>query len=125
LKCLLRLLSNFVHVALLQPSTRTQSGPRGTGSLPAVARTLMDRVAASGDPVVDTRRRARERFALLTQREQEVARAVAAGLSNADIAGRLFMSVGSVKAHVSSALTRLDLTNRIQLALLAHDASDD
>ncbi|MEU9508712.1 helix-turn-helix transcriptional regulator [Micromonospora sp. NPDC048170] len=86
----------------------------------------MDRVAAGGGPPVDARRRrARERFGLLTEREREVALAVAAGLSNADVAGRLFMSVGSVKAHISSALTRLDMTNRIQLALLAHDADDD
>lgn len=92
---------------------------------PTVARALIDRVAAGGDPVDERRRRARERFALLTEREQQVARAVAEGLSNADIAGRLFLSVGSVKAHISSALTRLDMTNRIQLALLAHDAGDD
>ncbi|MEH1099909.1 response regulator transcription factor [Micromonospora sp. CPCC 205561] len=93
---------------------------------PTVARALMDRVAAGADAPVDARRRrARERFALLTERERQVARAVAAGLSNAEIAGRLFMSVGSVKAHISSALTRLDMTNRIQLALLAHDADDE
>ncbi|MDO3705742.1 response regulator transcription factor [Micromonospora sp. C28SCA-DRY-2] len=92
---------------------------------PTVARALIDRVAAGGDPVDERRRRARERFALLTERERQVARAVAEGLSNADIAGRLFLSVGSVKAHISSALTRLDMTNRIQLALLAHDAADD
>jgi DNA-binding NarL/FixJ family response regulator len=53
-----------------------------------------------------------------------VAAAVAAGWSNAEIAERLFMSVGTVKAHVSSALTKLDLTNRIQLAPLAHDAGE-
>ncbi|MEV6814849.1 response regulator transcription factor [Micromonospora sp. NPDC051296] len=90
---------------------------------PTVARTLIDRVAAGGPP--DARRqRARERFALLTEREQEVARAVAAGLSNADIAARLYLSVGTVKAYVSSALARLELTNRIQLALMAHDAAE-
>jgi len=35
------------------------------------------------------------------------------------------MSVGTVKAHISSALSKLDLSSRIQLALLAHDAGDD
>jgi len=93
---------------------------------PSVARALMDRVAGS-DPVerseAPTRRElARQRMALLTQREREVAEAVTAGLSNAEIAERLFMSMGTVKAHVSSALTKLDLSGRVQLALLTHDA---
>ncbi|WP_325048872.1 response regulator transcription factor [Micromonospora craterilacus] len=92
---------------------------------PTVARTLIDRVAAGGGPPDARRQRARERLALLTEREQEVARAVAAGLSNADIAARLYLSVGTVKAYVSSALARLELTNRTQLALMAHDAAED
>jgi DNA-binding NarL/FixJ family response regulator len=61
---------------------------------------------------------------MLAERERDVAAAVADGLSNAEIARRLYMSVGTVKAHISSALAKLDLTNRIQLALLAHDARD-
>ncbi|MFE6450841.1 response regulator [Nocardiopsis dassonvillei] len=93
---------------------------------PSVARALMDRVART-DPVERTeapsrRERARERLALLTEREREVAEAVTAGLSNAEIAERLYMSMGTVKAHVSSALTKLDLSGRVQLALLTHDA---
>ncbi|WP_211716748.1 response regulator transcription factor [Nocardiopsis sp. MG754419] len=93
---------------------------------PSVARALMDRVAGQ-DPTErsetpDRRARARARLALLTDREREVAEAVTAGLSNAEIADRLYMSMGTVKAHVSSALTKLDLTGRIQLALLTHDA---
>jgi DNA-binding NarL/FixJ family response regulator len=92
---------------------------------PSVTRTLIEHVAAGSDRAGNSRRdRARERLAVLSEREREVAAAVAAGLSNGDIAERLFMSVGTVKAHISSALAKLDLTNRIQLALLAHDASD-
>jgi len=93
---------------------------------PTVVRTLVDHIAAAdGRPARAGRaERARERLAVLTDRERDVAAAVAAGLSNAEIAERLFMSVGTVKAHVSSALTKLDLSNRIQLALLAHDASE-
>jgi DNA-binding NarL/FixJ family response regulator len=87
---------------------------------PGVARMLMDHVAG---PAGDQRAYdARTRFALLTDREREVANAVAEGLSNSEIAEQLYMSMGTVKAHISSALTKLDLTNRIQLALLAHDA---
>ncbi|WP_203718149.1 response regulator [Asanoa siamensis] len=89
---------------------------------PSVARTLIEHVAAG---VGTTRRdRARQRLAVLSERERAVAEAVAEGLSNGDIAERLYMSVGTVKAHLSSALTKLDLTNRIQLALLAHDADE-
>ncbi len=93
---------------------------------PSVARTLMDRVAGD-DPVERTeaptrRDRARARLALLTDRERDVAEAVTEGLSNSEIADRLYMSMGTVKAHVSSALTKLDLSGRIQLALLTHDA---
>jgi DNA-binding NarL/FixJ family response regulator len=88
---------------------------------PSVARTLMDHVAGH-DARPDRRQRARDRLAQLSDRERDVAIAVANGWSNAEIAERLYMSVGTVKAHISSALTKLDLTNRIQLALLAHDA---
>ncbi|GAB3705373.1 response regulator [Nocardiopsis oceani] len=93
---------------------------------PSVARTLMDR-AAGDDPgetsgVPTRRERARARLALLSDRERDVAEAVTAGLSNVEIAERLYMSMGTVKAHVSSALTKLDLSGRIQLALLTHDA---
>jgi DNA-binding NarL/FixJ family response regulator len=58
----------------------------------------------------------------LTDREREVAVAVAQGKSNAEIAADLYMSVATVKAHVSRLLTKLELNNRVQIALLAHDA---
>ena len=48
--------------------------------------------------------------------------AVADGLSNAEIAEQLYLSLGTVKSHISSALTKLDLENRVQLAIRAHDA---
>jgi DNA-binding NarL/FixJ family response regulator len=89
---------------------------------PTVARRLMDHVA--GVDAGSGSRAAADRLARLSERERQVAVAVAEGWSNAEIADRLFMSVGTVKAHVSSALSKLDLTNRIQLALLAHDARD-
>ncbi|GIH22852.1 DNA-binding response regulator [Acrocarpospora phusangensis] len=58
----------------------------------------------------------------LSEREREVAVAVGRGRSNAEISNDLFMSVATVKAHVSRILTKLDLNNRTQIALLAHDA---
>jgi DNA-binding NarL/FixJ family response regulator len=86
---------------------------------PAVTRRLMARVAGAGP---DRRARARERLALLNDRQREVAVAVGQGRSNADIAAVLFLSVPTVKTHVSSILTKLELNNRVQIALLAHDA---
>jgi len=62
------------------------------------------------------------RMDLLSEREREVAHAVSEGLSNAEIAQRLHLSTSSIKATISSALTRLDLSNRIQLAILAHES---
>jgi len=86
---------------------------------PAVTRRLISRVAGPGH---DRRTRARERLAQLNEREREVAVAVGQGRSNAEIGAALYLSVPTVKTHVSSILTKLDLNNRVQIALLAHDA---
>jgi DNA-binding NarL/FixJ family response regulator len=72
--------------------------------------------------VAARRARARELLDRLTDREREVAIAIGQGKSNADIAAELYMSVATVKAHVSRLLTKLELGNRVQIALLAHDA---
>lgn len=55
----------------------------------------------------------------LTERELEVLRLLARGLSNADIAGRLYLSEGTVRNYVSSILAKLDVTDRTQAAVLA------
>jgi DNA-binding NarL/FixJ family response regulator len=68
------------------------------------------------------RRQARTRLAELTDREREVAGAIGRGLSNAEISTELGMSVPTVKAHVSRLLTKLELNNRVEVALLIHDA---
>ncbi|MEV0666045.1 response regulator [Actinomadura luteofluorescens] len=85
---------------------------------PRITRRLMDRAAVEAGAY----QRARAALARLSPRENEVVLAIARGRSNADIAAELFMSVATVKAHVSSVLTKLDLDNRTQIALLAHDA---
>ncbi|MFF0154067.1 response regulator [Micromonospora sp. NPDC005203] len=84
---------------------------------PGVTRRLMRRVASGAA----SQERARERLALLTPRERDVVLAIAQGRANAEIASELLMSVTTVKAHVSHILTKLDLDNRTQIALLAHD----
>lgn len=58
----------------------------------------------------------------LSERERQVVVAIGQGKSNAQIGAELYMSVATVKAHVSRLLTKLGLNNRVQVALLAHDA---
>lgn len=65
---------------------------------------------------------AHERLAALTDRELEVAYAIGDGLSNAEIGARLYLSVPTVKAHVSAVLDKLRVRNRVQVAIIVHDA---
>ncbi|GAA3835688.1 response regulator transcription factor [Streptomyces coacervatus] len=87
---------------------------------PTVTRQLMEHAVGSGTDI--RRTHARVRIDTLNDREREVAVAVGRGLSNAEIAAALFMSVATVKTHVSRILAKLDLNNRVQIALLAYDA---
>ncbi|WP_219462589.1 response regulator [Nonomuraea rhizosphaerae] len=65
---------------------------------------------------------ARDKVAELTERERELLSALGRGLTNADIAAELFLSESTVKSYVSRLLTKLELSNRTQAGLLAHDA---
>ncbi|MEU7899827.1 response regulator transcription factor [Nonomuraea sp. NPDC049152] len=65
---------------------------------------------------------ARDRIEVLTDREKEVLALVGQGLSNAEIARRLFIVEGTVKAYVSAILTRLEVRNRVQAAIVAYEA---
>ncbi|TRV79822.1 response regulator transcription factor [Streptomyces sp. 130] len=90
---------------------------------PAVTRQLMARAAGAGqEERVDRAARARERIALLADREREVAVAVGRGRSNAEIAAALYLSVATVKTQVSRILAKFGFNNRVQIALLVHDA---
>ncbi|MER8003152.1 response regulator transcription factor [Streptomyces sp. NPDC095613] len=62
------------------------------------------------------------RVDLLSDRERDVLALVAEGLSNADIGTRIHLSAGTVKDHVSSILTKLRVSSRVQAALLAERA---
>jgi DNA-binding NarL/FixJ family response regulator len=89
---------------------------------PAVTRRLIGYLA---DSTADDRQRsARNQLNSLSQREREVAIAIGLGRSNAEISRELYMSVATVKAHVSRVLEKLALNNRVQIALLAHDAGE-
>jgi DNA-binding NarL/FixJ family response regulator len=85
---------------------------------PAAARRL---IAASADSQ-PARERARKLVSSLTEREVEVLTGLGGGLSNAQIAARLFLSEATVKGYVSRMLDKLGLDNRTQAGLLAHDA---
>ncbi len=87
---------------------------------PSVARTVVDHVR--GTRVDDIPNPAAERLEALTERELEVAVAIGRGLSNADISAELYMSVATVKAHVSRVLDKLGASNRVQVAIEVHDA---
>lgn len=65
---------------------------------------------------------ARRTVETLTAREREVAVCLARGAANAEIAGELYMSVPTVKAHISRIFTKLGAGNRVQVAILMHDA---
>ncbi|WP_407077727.1 response regulator [Streptomyces phytohabitans] len=84
------------------------TGPRTSGS----------------DARTASRAAARKRLAALTERELDTARAIADGLGNPEIAGRLHISVATVKAHTSSLFAKLAVENRVQIALVVRDAEE-
>lgn len=84
---------------------------------PLVARRVVDWLARA-----EPRRAASALVATLTDRERKVLRLVGAGLSDAEIAGRLRVVEGMVTVYVSDILKRLDVRNRVQAAVLAYEA---
>lgn len=93
---------------------------------PSVTATLIAHVATGGGAVDASDRRRTDAEALLatlTDREREVALAIGRGLSNADISRELYLSVPTVKAHVSRVLDKLGADNRVQIAIVVHDAA--
>ncbi|MEV4348811.1 response regulator transcription factor [Actinoplanes sp. NPDC049596] len=86
---------------------------------PTVTRQLIAHVAAPAQPA---QVRASQQLDRLSERERDVALALGQGRSNAEISNDLHMSVATVKAHVSRLLIKLELNNRVQVALLVHDA---
>ena len=85
---------------------------------PSVTRRLISRFAVP--PSLDSSMV--RRLDRLTDREREVLVAVAAGLSNIEIAEQLFVGAATIKSHVSSILTKLGLTNRAQVVAFAYES---
>ncbi len=90
---------------------------------PTVTRRLIAMVA--GDSDAGTRADdARARLEALSPRERDVAHAVGLGLGNAEIGASLHLSVATVKGHVSRLLDKLEVDNRVQIALLVQAARE-
>lgn len=127
-------LDEYVHVALRNGAvgfllkdasaeemiSAVRSAARGDAMLsPRITRRLLHRFA---DPEPQPRRDAKARLDLLTDKEREVLVAVGSGLSNLEIGATLYMSEATAKTHISRVLAKLHLTNRVQAAILAHQA---
>ena len=85
---------------------------------PSVTRRLLDRVASRLPPANEN---AIPALSELTERELEVLKLLARGLSNAEIAEKLVVSETTVKTHVSRVLAKLDLRDRVQAVILAYE----
>ena len=85
---------------------------------PSVTRRLLDRIASKLPPAHENVIPA---LSELTEREMEVLKLVARGLSNAEIAEKLVVSETTVKTHVSRILGKLDLRDRVQVVILAYE----
>jgi DNA-binding NarL/FixJ family response regulator len=126
-------LDEYVYAAI-------QAGASGFLLKDTLAADLLSaiRVVARGDAVVapSVTRRLLERYVgsasghltstvntdSLTEREREVLTLVAGGLSNTEIAGRLFLGEGTVKTHVHRILTKLQLRDRVQAVVYAYES---
>lgn len=82
---------------------------------PPITRRLIERFVGAPSPTGDPR------LAQLTDRELDVLRLVARGLSNAEIAAELYVSHGTVKTHVARVLMKLGLRDRVQAVIVAYE----
>ncbi|MER7722403.1 response regulator transcription factor [Streptomyces sp. NPDC096323] len=84
---------------------------------PSITRRLIERFALREEPATTVHRE----LSGLTPRELEVLRLLATGLSNAELAERLFLSPTTVKTHIGRILSKLDLRDRVQAVVLAYE----
>jgi DNA-binding NarL/FixJ family response regulator len=87
---------------------------------PSVTRRLLDAFADRLPDLNDPTRATPRRSDVLTDREREVLVEVAHGLSNREIADKLYLAEATVKTHLGRVLTKLDLRDRVQAVVLAY-----
>jgi len=109
------LLKNVAPSELVQAVRVVASGEAVVA--PRVTQRLLENFVRSKQPVAASDGSAEG----LTSREVEVVRALAEGLSNAEIAGHFFLSEATVKTHVRRILTKLDLRDRVQVVVWAYE----
>jgi DNA-binding NarL/FixJ family response regulator len=109
------LLKDSLDDELLQ-AVRAVAGGHNVAA-PTVTRRLVQHFVATGPRIADT-----APLNLLTARERDVLKLVAEGLSNQEIAGRLVISEGTVKTHVSRILAKLGLRDRIHAVIYAYQS---
>ena len=85
---------------------------------PQITRRLIEKHLTAPDNGTEARRK----IDALTETEREVLTLVGSGLSNTEIGEQLYMATGTVKAHISRILPKLECANRVQAAIIAHDA---
>ena len=88
---------------------------------PSVTRRLIGRFTRALRPTPEANAAVPDRLSVLTARELEVLRLMAAGLTNGEIAGRLVVEETTVKTHVGRVLGKLDLRDRVQAVVLAYE----
>jgi DNA-binding NarL/FixJ family response regulator len=89
---------------------------------PKVTQRVITELSTAAGGRMSRAAQARQQTQQLTARERDVLALVGAGLSNAEIGRRLYLVEGTVKAHVSTILVRLGVKNRVQAAIVAHEA---
>jgi DNA-binding NarL/FixJ family response regulator len=106
------------------PAQLVEGVRRVAAGEPILSPTVTAQLIATVTRPEDSTRRddAVRRLEQLTPRERDVATAVARGLSNAEIAEQLYLGLATVKTHVAHLFAKLDVTNRVQIARLVHDA---
>lgn len=105
-----------------EPTTLIQAVRAAAAGQPVLAPRVLDRLVNRGATEPRRAQEARRRVAALTPAERGVLEVLGEGLSNGEIAQRLFISNGTTKAHISSILTKLGCENRTQAAIIAHES---
>jgi DNA-binding NarL/FixJ family response regulator len=105
-----------------EPERIVEAVRRAAAGEPALSASITRRLMHRVRDQTRSQVRAKERLGVLSPREVQIARAIARGRSNGEIAAELFISLGTVKSHISQILAKLELTGRVGISLLVLEA---